>query len=90
MISKSLVIKIHDDKLKALFSQRGCFPVDLLNSLEEFIDLNSGVRPGSSSCCYRAVDVLKCLGNLKRYNFIELMFGVPKENLSEDTNKKLF
>jgi hypothetical protein len=77
MIEKNLVITIHDDRLKSLLSQRGCFPVNLLSD-EHFTDWNSGLRPGSTETVYRVVDVLKTLGNLKRYHFVELVWGLPK------------
>ena len=79
MIDKSLVVSIHDSRLKSLLSQRGCFPVDSLNSKENFINVNDGLTPNLSEDFYRVCDIVKTLSNLRRYNFIELIWGVPDE-----------
>ena len=87
MIHKNFVIEIHDDKFKALLSNRGCFPVVSLSD-EKFIDWQSGNEPSSNGDNYRVLDILKCIGNLRRSNFIELLFGVPVEK--EIKHRKLF
>lgn len=86
MISSNITITLHDDKFKKLLSMRGAFPVNQLCS-EEYIDWVTGVGPSPSQDNYRVVDVLKVIHNLKRSNFIELLFGVPKEEVEPNTRK---
>ena len=87
MIPKELTIELHDEKFMKLLSKRGCFPISSISD-DIHKDYLTGCAPSSNGEHYKIVDVLKVLGNLKRYNFIELMFGVPVEK--EIKHKTLF
>ena len=88
MIAKNITIELHDDKFTSLLSRRGCFPIDFLwNSIEEYIDWQTGLPPCQGGEHYRVVDLLKTLENMKRCNFIELIFGIDKQELDETQGK---
>ena len=78
MISPSITIELHDDKFKTLLSHRGCFPISFMDNAP-YTDWKTNLYPNPSGDHYRVVDLLKTLGNLQRYNFIELVFGLPIE-----------
>lgn len=91
MIDKNISVVLYDDKLKYLLSKRGCFPVNfLIHKPEEFKDIFDGLHPCPSQDIYRCVDVIKCLGNIRRFNFIELLWGIPKQEIILEQSNKLF
>jgi hypothetical protein len=89
MIDKNLTIEIHDDKFKSLLSMRGAFPVNTLELNTSYKDWLTGCTP-STGDHYLIVDVLRVISNLKRYNFVELIFGLPKKEIDLEKSNKLF
>ena len=73
-----------------LLSRRGCYPVNFLKySPDDYKDWQSGNTPCAGQDTYLVLDVLKTLENMNRYNFIELLFGLPKKE-QEYQGKYLF
>jgi len=77
-IDGNITIEIHDEKLNALLRRRGCFEI-FDPDLNGYVDFFTGTTPSMPGSHYQVVRVLKTLGNLKRYNFIELLFGLPRK-----------
>jgi len=87
---KNKTITLYDDKFMRMLSLRGAFPVDfMLHDPQDLEDWNDGLPPCPSQNVYFVEDVLRVLMNLRRYNFIELIFGLPKEEV-EPTSRYLF
>lgn len=91
MIDKNITVSLYDDRLKSLLSRRGCFPINfLIHNYQDFKDVFDGLPPSPSQDIYRCIDIIRCLGNIKRSNFIELLWGIPKEEIYREQANKLF
>ena len=91
MIDKKIVIPLYDDNLKKLLSQRGCFPINFMDkNYLSYINFVDGLPPSCSQDNYRVCDLLRTLTNLKRSNFIDLLFGISKKEIDIEQSNKLF